>query len=296
MGILRKINIRLYTYRYKIKLFFPKLKFRRNICIKEFNLENVEDDLVIYMMCGHDTIYEAIGTYISIQRFYHKYFKVLILDDGTLNNKDEIKLNKSIKHLKVVYKKEADELFGNFLKDKPELGNLSELRENLIFGPRLIDIHLLISGKRILQLDTDVLFLNYPDFLLNAIAKNEQSFLFNLDIKNSYSGELNDIIEKSKIEIHEKFNGGLSLYVSDLNELTFYSDMISKGVPKIDFYYWEQTLFALMMTKNNAISLPDEYDLHFRYKGYNTLNVPSRHYCGDSRVNYYTDYFTKVQN
>lgn len=295
MDIIKKVKIRLYIYKTRVKLFLPKILFRARLKHILFDFSEIDQNIVIYIMCGKSTVNEAIATYFSIQRFHDKYFNVIILDDGTLNKSNENQLMRCIKSLSIIYKKEADELFNKFILENPQFHNLSEIRDNLIFGPRLIDIHLVASGRFVLQLDTDVLFLNRPEFLLNAISVPEPKHLFNLDVNNSYSGELNEIYLKSNIAILEKFNGGLTLYKSNIDELKFYSNMIELDVPKIDFYYWEQTLFALMMTKNNAMPLPDEYDLHYRFKGYNSLDVPSRHYCGDSRVHYYFDYFKKVQ-
>jgi hypothetical protein len=172
---------------------------------------------------------------------------------------------------------------------------LRHIRDNLIFGPRLIDIHIFACNYRILQLDTDVLFLNKPYFLLNILLSTGKKFYFNLDIKNSYSGTINEIKLSTNIDILDRFNGGLSVFEAESSVLKFYADMINKNVPNYDFYYWEQTLFSLMMSDKNAMPLPDDYDVHYRFKNYNDLNVPSRHYCGDSRVNYYKDYFLKVQ-
>lgn len=295
MDVWTKLKIRLLSFVKKVKLFVPRLVFR--IKLKNFNFQylSIEEAVVIYMMCGKSTKYEAIATYFSIQRFHTKYFNVIILDDGTLNKSDEIQLRKYIKFMTLIFKQNADQLFDQFIIENPHLSNLSEMRNSFIFGPRLIDIHLVATQKRVLQLDTDVLFLDRPTFLLESLLFSSLPYLFNLDVKNSYSGELNEIYKSSKMTILERFNGGLSIYKSDTEELKFYSDMINLNVPKRALYYWEQTLFALMMTKNKAVPLPAEYDLHYRFKGYNSLDVISRHYCGDSRINYYFDYFKKVQ-
>jgi hypothetical protein len=296
MDFFEKLRIQIYLVRVKIVLFLPKLYFRIRLKHIDFNLTEVVENQLIYMLCGKSSFNEAIATYISIQRFHHQYFKVIILDDGSLTKKNELKLHGAIKFLKIIKKNYADLLFDEFIKENPELINLKEIRDKLIFGPRLIDIHLIASHKKILQLDTDVLFLNKPYFLLDVFFSQKKEFFYNEDIKSSYSGSIPEIKIASGIQILPCVNAGLSLYESNILNLKFYSEMIKKNIPNYNFYYWEQTLFSLMMSIHSAKSLPNEYDLEFRFKGFNDIEVPSRHYCGGSRIFYYLDFFKKVQN
>lgn len=288
----------------KLKRIYPKIILKQRVQqLKPISLES-NSNINVVMFCGKREFYEGIASLYSFYKLSSKKYSLFWFDDGTLT---EVKVN-ALKCIfpnsTIIRSSKADKEVTDWLSSN-NLSALLQLRRELIFGRRLTDIFYYLNGKSVLLLDSDVLFLRRPDFLLYNLEKFESNaicnWLYNLDIRQSYCTSVSNINKLITGHIVKKFNTGLFFFEAKISDL-FYLEKVNKsGLMIEDLYYWEQTLFAILATKHKAKPLPENYDVHFRHSGKDKSpnNVICRHYCSDSRSYFYRDFngylFEKVK-
>jgi len=276
--------------------FYPKKRLKQ--LVRQIKYIEIEKDnkVAIAMFCGSKELYEGIASLLSFYYFSDIKYPLYWFDDGTLS-KNQIKIIYSkFTNATVISHHEGDKDVVDWLKAN-SLNSLLNIRKNLIFGRRLTDINFFLHEKHVLLLDSDVLFLNYPEVLLTGLADVAKGFspkwLYNIDVRESYCTSTENIKASTGIDIIRDFNTGLFFFESSRQNLFQMEKINQSGLLVDHIYYWEQTLFALLTTLHSGIPLPEDYDVHYRYAQKTDpkyLNAKSRHYCSDSRISFYYDF------
>jgi hypothetical protein len=290
------INVKANSFIRALKKAYPKKKLKWSInSLKPIELLN-DSNVAIAILCGNKELYEGIASLFSFYHFSHVKYPLYWFDDGSLSkyNKDII-CNKFINSNIIDYNQANSQVIP-WLKNN-SLHSLVELREKLIFGRRLTDINFFLDSKNVLLIDSDVLFLNNPEILVDILTeashKGSSKWIYNIDVRESYCTTIDNIKRTTGIDIARSFNAGLFFFKSSKQNLFKLEEINRMGLPIEKIYYWEQTLFALLTTINTGVPLPEDYDVHYRYskKGEEKyFTAKSRHYCSDSRINFYHDF------
>lgn len=226
--------------------FDSDIQGNKNMIKKYKNLSSFEDVEIHSLMCHRDILY-ATNCLKSLIR-YEEFGKMCIFihDDGSLTDDDRCILLSISDKVSIIDRSYADSEIFNLIKDKPNCINyrIKESHINLWHKIKLFDYYYFSKTKKILGLDSDLLFLRRPDDVIKYISNNI-GFYFP-DNQSAYS--FNE--PKDEIKTLEKVNTGLiylpgeSSYNLDLIENAL-SNLIRNGINY--FPSWiEQSAFAHM--------------------------------------------------
>jgi hypothetical protein len=234
---------------------------------------------------------------------------VVLHDDGTLTIQDIHLIKSHIKGITILpYFKTLNRLITkyNLVKKYPNCYALKMCLRNTnrLNGIRIIDIPLLAKTRKILLLDSDVIFYSKPEYIVNWIKNpHDKSMFFMEDQGNWYSLPLSDLkrlnrkqdvvqnvncglvglnVEKMSIDIIEKWLGQM------------FKMFDQKRIPNDKRIYIDQDIMTLYFGLNSPLvyKLPDDYFLIAR-EAWNAVLSPKHpvciHYSGPFKENLYHD-------
>ncbi len=124
---------------------------------------NPQAKVEIHTLTCHYHLPMYISAIKSLLRFYDD-IAVIVHDDGTLNGKDNILLEKHVKGIRVIDKASADKKVGDALGGYK---TCAKYRPSVINSMELLDFMLLAEKNKIICMNSDVLFLSKPEELIN---------------------------------------------------------------------------------------------------------------------------------
>jgi hypothetical protein len=198
-------------------------------------------------------------------------FSVVVHDDGSLTAADRSKLETHIEGIRVVSKDEADRELAVLLKDHP--CSLRFRRENVV-AMQLFDLAHYARTKRILSLDSDTLFLQRPQELIDWAAGSRPEIL-HLHETCPYSQK--EFLTKLGCPYPPNFCMGLAAFPKSLVDL----DLIERTLARAGTFDWfsSQNVFPVLIHARSPRA--DEHFLDTRkYQDVNTLQAGAvfRHY------------------
>lgn len=121
-------------------------------------------------------MHKHVGMYIlaikSFLRFYHDV-AVVVHDSGDLKLADKKLLEENIVNIRIIALPEADAVV------EPLIGpEFSRVRKINKLAMKLFDILLLSPGKKVIILDSDILFFSRPDEVINWITQDNNTCLY----------------------------------------------------------------------------------------------------------------------
>ena len=203
-------------------------------------------------------------------------------DDGSLTTKDKMLLQYHFPGCQVIdYQtslQRAKETFG-------ENSEIYKMRLKGVMMLKLIDIRLFSTHDKALLLDSDILFFERPEALLEAIVKDNQANVFNKDIETCYMIEQAILEDICGYTLPARINAGLSV----LHTQAIRFDLLEKWLTEIQerklsiiIHRIEQSLISMLCTSLpfTAAHLPEGYDVSF-FKAVDTSVC--KHYVGKIR-------------
>jgi hypothetical protein len=166
-------------------------------------------------------------------------FSVVVHDDGSLTAADRSKLGTHIEGIRVVSKDEADRELAVLLKDHP--CSLRFRRENVV-AMQLFDLAHYAGAQRILSLDSDTLFLQRPQQLLDWAAGAGPEIL-HLNERRPYSQK--EFLTKVGCPYPPNFCMGLAAFPKSLVDL----DLIERTLVRAGTFDWfsSQNVFPVLI-------------------------------------------------
>jgi FkbM family methyltransferase len=222
--------------------------------IMKDNFEGLE---IHTLICKRDILL-AINNFKSLQQFEEfESLPVYLHDDGSLTDSD-IELLSEIKNTIVIKRADADKEIEQYIKDYPNCMSyrLGDNPINLWHKIKTFDYFFFSKSKKILGMDTDLLFIRKPNNVIDLINTNTPFYF--PDCQSSYC--FNE--PKSEVPVPEKVNTGLIFIPSEdyynIDSLEFaLNNLVGKGVNY--FPSWiEQSAYAHMFLKDGRyVSLND---------------------------------------
>jgi lipopolysaccharide biosynthesis glycosyltransferase len=230
-----------------------------------------------------------------LKTFFHYSglrIRLVIHDNGTLT--DDI-IQKFLTHFvgcEIIRKRDADIEMRKHLRGYPFSSKFrfDEKEGSSIMSIRLFDFPIFSKTKKILNLDSDILFFKKPIDIIEYM-KNQKGF-FMSDYQNAYSLPVDELNKKLDLKFRNKVNAGI-FYIPgveyyDLNLLESFIKMMYECHYPISGRI-EQTGFAMLFSKYREafVRLPDSYQIS---KKCITEETISHHFVNDgSRTNFYKE-------
>ncbi|MFN6460351.1 MAG: hypothetical protein RMZ41_000705 [Nostoc sp. DedVER02] len=282
-ALLQIHQLRALTLKGAFKLNLAKSRYLKKILTAK-PIPAGEGAIEVHMLLHHKRIYEGLWALYSFAYFCDKPCRIVVHNDGSLTNIDLGLLNQLLPQCQVIDRETANSVVLNYFH-QAGLIKCAQFREKLIFALKLFDPFFFSKNRAFILLDSDVLFFSRPQELLDGIEANENpADLTNLySVDNSYryslqSTELATLLGKDCIE---RFNPGvLRAYQGTLDFMRIEQYLQCKDFWNEDGtanYYAELTLWAMELTRSNALPLPNTYAICPDPK---SPNVVSGHYCG----------------
>ena len=221
----------------------------------------------------------------SFYFFSEENFPLYIHDGGL--TQENIKLLKAHFPNAFIIKQEvANKIVDDFLLKHGHKKSHQYRYEN-IATRKVFDFFILSDAKRIISIDSDIIFYKKPAHLINT-----KTNIYNQDFQYSYSMELDQLENYFKIRPPAFINSGLF----NVSQKIMNFDLIEKWLNNDQFFSnkWvtEQTIHALSSSLTEAKLLPVEYMIGTT-PGFHK-NVICKHYPGTFRPLFYQEGMKKL--
>ncbi|HYP12416.1 MAG TPA: hypothetical protein VEQ63_00710, partial [Bryobacteraceae bacterium] len=193
------------------------------------------------------------------------------------------RLRKHFPGARVILQPEADRRTEAWLAQNGCTRLLESRRKNP-FLLKLTDIPIVSSARRIVVIDSDILFFREPAHLYSVIGSDLSTPLVQRDPESTYN-----ITEKAAhrdlgIELAPCVNSGILVFDRQAHlDLRLCEELL--GHPEVgrSTGWIEQTLYALSFSRSGGVQyLPDSYVISLESRAVNKTTV-ARHYAGPSR-------------
>ena len=212
-------------------------------------MNNFKELEIHTLICNRDVLL-AINNFKSLQKFEEfNDVPVYLHDDGSLTESDIILLG-NIKNVVLIRRNDADLDIEKYVKDYPNCYNyrLGKNPINLWHKIKTFDYYYFSKTKKVIGLDSDLLFMQKPENVINLINSNTPFYF--PDVQSSYC--FNE--PKDEVSVLKNVNTGLIYIPSpeyyNIDSLEFaLKNLVGKGVNY--FPSWiEQSAFAHMFYKD----------------------------------------------
>ncbi len=240
-----------------------------------------EPSFSVHMLTCHKDIEMALWSLRTFACFAKLSPPVFIHDDGTLTTSDINSFHKYVPRVTVIRRSEAEPRLEEWLKDYPHCRK-TRMNLDLPLAIKLFDPWVYAPYDAILLLDSDMLFFRRPEELLLNLRQNRPCF--NADYQDSYSAPITELRHSMGMDIMPEINSGLLAMTRDNYDLDLIERSLESFPPTNQFY--EQTAYALLLSKSNAERLGDAHQISRQPI---TARTVSHHFVSDgSRLHFWT--------
>ena len=258
--------------------FFEENAFESNIQTNMELFRSFKDLEIHILICNKDFNMgmESIESLLKYDEF--KCIPIYYHNDGSLTN-EQMQILKD-KHFNVIGADTFNEIQNNI--EKYEFCNKYRCMDkpySFWHKIKLFDYFLLSKTKRILGLDTDILFMNKPDYMLKLIRNRKSFYMTDCSSSYCFNGSVNTHLDGVMFNI----NTGM-IYID--NENDYRIELIEEGLKQIiinDANYFpswiEQSAFAYMFSKLKTYTALDCNKYKFPYfQQFDINNVEALHF------------------
>jgi len=169
-------------------------------------------DLIMYLV--------AISTFMY---FVRRSVLITVFDDGSLINEDTLLLKRLIPEIRIVKKSDCDTKIKKIIKDKL----IIKYRDYSPIIRKVIDLHILSVKRKLIYLDSDIIFFRIPTEIIKWIDVGKDDLFFMNDPFDAYSLSNVEIMHITNIKLIPKMNIGLMGFYKDVVDLKLLSDIFS---------------------------------------------------------------------
>ena len=218
--------------------------------------------------------------------FTEDTWRVCIHDDGTLPSEAQARLLKLFPQARIISRDDADARMDKLLAAFPLC---HDYRNRHPLALKIFDIPALSDAKRIIVLDSDVLFFSYPHEIMHWVVNESLECWFNADVAEGSLISEKDARDDLAVKLWPKVNSGLCLLVREALDLEFCEKALGEtNILQGHIWRVEQTLYALCASRfGRGGLLPPTYEVSLRKNAADT--AIARHYVGAVRDRFYAE-------
>ena len=150
-------------HRFELRAFRQAVLDGRSIRV------GTEGEIEVRTFFGRRTLLEGIAALKSFYRFAPECFPLVVHEDGTFTRDDATLLTAHLPGVRIVDRETADREVNGYLEAQG-LVRCAALRRGFVLAVKYFDVPFYGRGRRLLYLDSDVLFLQPPDALFEVLA------------------------------------------------------------------------------------------------------------------------------
>ncbi|MBI2057600.1 MAG: hypothetical protein HYT63_01295 [Candidatus Yanofskybacteria bacterium] len=239
-----------------------------------------QDDFEVHMLCQKSDVVTATWSLWSFLKNSQLCPKIVIHDDGSLDDESVAIFKNKFDNLEVIWRKDADRLI-NKINVSPIIKDYREKGYPLIL--KLVDILLLSRSEKVMVLDSDVLFFKKPEEIVRFVKGDsgrdalisQASGGFVVRVDDNYLKKYN--LAQKNVEL---MNSGIVVYnKSSISEVKL-SEYFENCKLDISDYFVEMTGWNCLIGQTNCEFLPlDRYII----KGRAGPNTVAKHFTGPRR-------------
>jgi lipopolysaccharide biosynthesis glycosyltransferase len=209
------------------------------------------------LVCKRDTNMLLVSAKSLLQ--YLTNVSLVIHEDGSLNDTDCAILLDHLPGCRLIRRCDADQALKSVLPI-----DVMKWRQEGVFLLKLIDFNYFCSGKSMIVLDSDIVFLDRPSEVIEWIAQEPRTTSFyNQDIANTFRANSN--LDRP---IPPLFNAGFMGLSAP-----FHLSEILAAMRILNYRTEDQTIYSWLMANENTVALPRD-----RYFVFDESQLPS-HVC-----------------
>lgn len=249
--------------------------------------QGLKDDFELHVLCRKKDLWMLIWA-LSSFLFHSKLNpEIFVHDDGTLDDKTVKLLENKFINLAVIKKKEADRFVNNYPGINPKVLSFREKGHKLVL--KLTDSLLLAKSEKVMIMDSDILFFNRPqeivDFIRGKlhkdalISRNYGDQPYDLMMNPDYGKGVNYNLAAAGF-----MNSGIIVFNRSkirYADLIYYLDNTKR---KIDDYLLEMAGWSFLISSLNFEFLsPERYII----KGRPNENIVAKHFTSPRRYEFF---------
>jgi hypothetical protein len=232
-------------------------------------------DFEIHILLGKKHVGMSLWAIKSFLHWAGKSYSVVLHDDGSLSDENIKTIHQHLVNSTVISRADADVLMAEKLVAFPNayqyrfsrLGSIAPHGKASVFSLKLLDFSLMSNSSKILVLDSDVLFFNKPDAIINWINDPaDRDCLYCFELYVPIRDARNRIIRfDRKPEVPPGFNSGLICFDRSAFDLARLDEWLGANRELAETVYtFEQRAYnQLVKTSGKHRPLPETYSFNY---------------------------------
>ena len=202
--------------------------------------------------------------------------------NGTMTTRALSRLRTHLPNARILQQQDIEGTVTNWLVNH-NCPRLQQVRSKNGFMLKLVDVNLLSEARRLLVLDSDVLFFRRPDELLSAVRGAPDGMLFQRDADSTYNLTLDEARTELGINLAPRVNTGIMLFTKSAVDLCRCEALLEHPAVARQTGWVEQTLYALVASAGDSVRyLSADYLVSLEPEE-SLASLVARHYAGPSR-------------
>lgn len=197
---------------------------------------NPQAETALHTVTGHHHLLMSLTAIKSLLR-YTKQLAVVVHDDGSLDDEDKALLNTHLPGVTTIDRKSADEQMNERLARYP---HCRKLRDRVVNALELFDNLLLTSTSRLINMNSDVLFLREPTALMAWISGADPAIIGAFEAEPAGQAAF---LERHGSDFPPHVTTALACLYSEAADLEFVEHVLSTTTPD---WFTAQNLYPLL--------------------------------------------------
>ena len=245
---------------------------------KRESLNSPPADVSLHMVISHDMLLMGLLAMRSLEFHSRQHWAPFFHDDGSLTDDDAREIRSHFPDGQVIRRAVADRAVAEGLRDHPVC------RENRVkhhWFLKVFDTRHYAPHDRYIVIDSDIVFFQRPELVLQWIARGEKTLWLMEDTREKYSSARADLEKEMGFRLWERANSGLDLMPKAAADLGLAEKFLQRCAPTArEYCFLEQTLFCVFGSawKWGGGLLPREYEIS--WTNFRRCGAVCRHYVG----------------
>jgi hypothetical protein len=243
---------------------------------------NPDAPVEVHTLTAHHHLTMYLTAIKSLLR-YHDDVAVVVHDDGSLDGPDQAHLQRHVPGIRIIARRDADARMQPMLAALP---HARDLRGRVVNALELFDNILLARTDRLVNMNSDVLFLREPRELCEWLAGNDPSIA---GVYEERPARQQEFLQAHGCPFPPHVTTALSCLHQDLHDLPFVEEVLARSTPD---WFTAQNVYPLLFhrqaaTRNRPVRYFDQQA--YQSSGVFPDGAVFRHYWTS------TGWFTKLQ-